>query len=181
MAFEPVPRNFALLNENVEINGFARQVMTRQCGIGSSSGRATLSLSGWNGGGHSIVGEGRESLRRRAGEIEIEIATLPDMLSRADRKPSDVGLVWIDVEGGERDVLRGMPEILQLGTPIVIEHLPELITVDAAKEVRDILAGYYMTFCRLGDREVGLRPVEAFDALRMSGDFLFFGRRTAHD
>lgn len=181
MAFEPAPRNFALLNENIEINGFAHQVMTRQCGIGSAKGKATLSLSGWNGGGHAIARNSRISSRNRAAQIEIEIATLTELLSHAERKPSDIGLVWIDVEGGERDVLRGMAEILHCGTPVVIEHLPELITADAAADVRGILARHYRYFCRLGNGDPRLEPVEAFDALRMSGDFLFLGRRTPQD
>jgi FkbM family methyltransferase len=94
IALEPAPDTFALLTENVRLNGYP--VTTIQAAAGASCGVARFT-------------SGHDSVNRLAvsGPVEVEMVTLDSVIR--DRV---VAGMKIDVEGFEIDVLRGCEQAL---------------------------------------------------------------------
>ena len=90
--------------------------------------------------------------------IAVDVLPLPAILAKAGYGAKDAGLVWIDVNGTEASVLRGMKEILEARVPVVIEHLPSLISVETAHEIHKVLAKYYTSFWRIDGTTGGPAP-----------------------
>ncbi|MCP4903307.1 MAG: FkbM family methyltransferase [bacterium] len=106
-AFEPEPKNFEILQQNVVLNEFDCVILNR-LGLASSSGSASIYLSEQNQADHTLVHmPGREA-------IPVETVTFDDYYAAhcAGRR---VRLVKIDVQGFEYEVLHGMRESLHDG------------------------------------------------------------------
>lgn len=103
VAFEPEPRNFALLRRNVELNK-CDNVVLEQRAVSVRSGPADLYLAEKNKGDHRLFSFGE---RRRS--IQIETVSLDDYLAE---HPGSVQHVKIDTQGGEGSVLAGMTQTL---------------------------------------------------------------------
>lgn len=112
-AFEPVPKQFAFLNEH-----FSQDADIFPFALGNENKKTTF---------HYVVSNPTYSgLRQRQykgeetiSEIEVEVRKMDDVI------PHDlqVSLIKIDVEGGEHDVLHGATAILQKWHPyIIFEH-----------------------------------------------------------
>jgi FkbM family methyltransferase len=118
--FEPTPRTFALLRDNVQVNGYLETGVARmrQVAISDRAGRANFTAYGANSGHNTLFGAGT------GGEgIEVETVTLDEALAGEGR----VDLIKIDAEGSEPFVLRGMSRILaeNPGLRIIVEFAPE--------------------------------------------------------
>lgn len=102
-AFEPDPRNFALLEENVWQNGY-RNVTLVRAAVAAEPGRVQLHLNAENRGDHRIY----PSAPGRAA-IDVEAVALDDYFS--DHK-GHFHLVKIDVQGAETGVFLGMRKMV---------------------------------------------------------------------
>jgi FkbM family methyltransferase len=112
-AIEPAPSNVDLLKKNVELNGYSN-VEVYLYAVGDKHGFYPLYLS---------EKRNRPTLKKIAGtskekffteKIDVEVVTLDDFLKH--RKYP--GLVRMDVEGYEYQIIRGMKNILQKGLPL---------------------------------------------------------------
>jgi len=110
-AMEPCPRNAALLDRNIKLNGYSGIVQTYRMAASDKSGKATLYLSEkWNQ--HTMLNPEEydyhaDIMTNRC--IEVPATTLDDFLK--DKKP--VGLMRMDVEGHEIEILDGMRNTLR--------------------------------------------------------------------
>ncbi len=172
VAIEPEPRNFVLLKENLAVNGLESRVTAICCAAGATASRLPLKMMAWNRGGHTI---GNDAYSESSVDtITVDVATLPAILASAGLRENDAGLVWIDVNGTELQVLQGMGDMLSGGVPIVIEHLPGLISAETALALYKFLSKHYTQYCRIDAEQAEPAPVDRMDPLRDSGDFLFF-------
>jgi len=120
LAFEPEPRNFAILAANAR-HARWRNVVPIHAAIGSDTGVARLYLSTRDGGDHRTVsmGEDRPS-------VEVPRTSLDDV-SAARRTP--IHFVKMDIQGAEGEAVRGMARTL--ASPdlrgIVLEFWPEAL------------------------------------------------------
>ena len=130
LAFEPAPRNFALLQANVWRNGFTN-VACFPWALGSEPGLAGLRLSETNTGDHRLDGSG--------GGVTVRVAALDEVL--AIRPPVDV--VKLDVQGNEEAAVRGMTRLLAASPGVLVTV--ELSPADARAAGSDPLAllGWY--------------------------------------
>ncbi|MGI9628881.1 MAG: FkbM family methyltransferase [Longimicrobiales bacterium] len=174
VAFEPEPGNLALLERNVADNGLEGPVEVAQMALGSRSGTATLLLHPTNLGAHSIT-SGR--VEEPAGQLPVPVETLDQAMADRGLAPSEVGLIWLDVEGAEADVVSGMTHLLSQGVPVVFEHIFRGAPPADALGLFDTFAGHYTSVYRLQDEGLSVRPIESVDALKERGDFLVFGAR----
>lgn len=95
-SFEPVERNFAYLRRHMALNRVENCTLV-QAAVSDSNGTRRFSAAPWE---HSM---GRLSAD---GEIEVRSVTLDSCIyGEASFRPPDV--IKIDVEGAEREVLRG--------------------------------------------------------------------------
>lgn len=117
-AFEPVPRNFALLQRGLDLNGYANATLER-CALSDRTGTATLHLDRSNLGAPSL---NQANLPDRGGAVEAPTTSLDRYL---DDKDARVDLIKLDVQGAEGLVLEGAEGLLSTdGLRIVMEFWP---------------------------------------------------------
>jgi FkbM family methyltransferase len=117
-AFEPVKDTFLLLCETKHLNN--DQIHPVQKGLGSCECHVNISISEDCSGANSIIFE-----RGNLGE-EIEIISLDKFV--ADNHISRIDFIKADIEGAERDMLRGATNVLKTFAPklaICTYHLPD--------------------------------------------------------
>lgn len=160
LALEPDPGLARLLRANLALNGLHERVEVVEAAAGAEVGTRTLEApvvdprSGrWNQGDHAVLPPG---VPPRAGHPTREVPAIPlDLLLRErGLAPQDVGLVWVDVQGGEADVLAGARGLVEAGVPFACEFHPGLMR-------------------RLGRLDAFYREVRAFGQVQVLGE----GRR----
>jgi FkbM family methyltransferase len=140
VCFEPEPRNAGLLAMNVATNGFTSRATIIQSAVGDVEGKAILQLHPRNKGNHMI---GRAPSLDGLEQVEVPIQRMDNALSRAGLTPSQVGVVWIDVEGYEPQAIRGLGSFLEAGVPLVIEYSPSRYSVEDKSLLSDLLERHY--------------------------------------
>ena len=112
-AVEPHPSNLRLLRANLALNGLSERVRVLAQAVGAESG-ATLFLteSSTNSGNHSIGRTGLPVPSSRLDDVEC---------------PRYGALLWMDIEGYEGHALRGAPNLLATGMPVVCEFNPSFL------------------------------------------------------
>ena len=157
-SFEPTPRTFALLRDNVQVNGFLESGVVRfvQRAVSDRGGRAVFTTYGGNSGHNSLFAGEAEGE-----QIEVETVTLDEALAQEAR----VDVVKIDAEGAEPMIVRGMARILA-GNPAIrilmefapghlrragidpLEWLEELTSLGLAVQRVDDVSGELLSFDR---------------------------------
>jgi hypothetical protein len=75
--------------------------------------------------------------------VSVEVRTVTDVLSGLGVDISEIGCVWMDVEGYEPNVCQGMQPLLDAGVPMVIEFSPELYGHEESRSFLSMLAKHY--------------------------------------
>ena len=104
-AFEPQRAVFELLQRNVERCGVKEKVVALQKACGAESGRAALEVVQKANWGSATLKEGND----------VEVVRLDDVVEEK------VGLLKVDVEGVEREVLQGAERVLEEGPLVFVE------------------------------------------------------------
>ncbi len=179
-AFEPEPRNFALLQRNVVLNSFSH-VACHQMAIGARSSAATLHLSGANLGAHSLMD------KQDLGDgITVPLKTLVDALANESRP---LRMIKIDIQGLEMDVLKGMEGRLAPQQPrpeIVMEFSPKDIQSSDPDLLyfRDFVQrfGYRLRAFIANDRATVMPPAVSLETLlALHHDFVSDGQGAEFD
>lgn len=133
IAFEPVHNNFTLLQQNVgRLEG---SFDLRPMAVGSQAGKARINLNLSSIGRHSLVKDFGQ------GTQDVDVVTLDDVL------PKKRGLLWVDTEGFELNVLRGAERYLtEFADGICLEITPGLLGDDGVEEVQKILSRHFSDF-----------------------------------
>ena len=124
VAFEPNKRAFDILRINLLLNGISDRSIAYDVGLAGAEGRASINVPRYN------LGEARLSLDATAGGIRLVTGdSIPD---NAD----PIGMIKIDTEGFEMDVLSGLQKTIAKHRP------PIFIEVDHKNEdaFRDFVA-----------------------------------------
>lgn len=109
-SFEPEPRNFRQLSNNIGLNDLSARVHPHQLALGASEGQVELHIRGSEGEGrHSIA-----TSKGATGAISVELTTMANFCARENLTPN---IIKIDVEGAEGQVLAGMDGLLQDSPP----------------------------------------------------------------
>ncbi len=118
-SFEPTPETFAVLRDNVQVNGFLESgvVVLHQAAVLDRDGLATLGMYPDNSGHNTLFPESDCPTR-------VEVTTVS--LDQALAGETHVDVVKIDAEGAEPLILRGMERILKgnPGVRILMEFAP---------------------------------------------------------
>jgi FkbM family methyltransferase len=119
VAFEPVPKNAALIRRNAARNGF-RQVTVVEKAVADREGSGRLVLAAYAGGSAlDFVAPPPDA----CGRLDVDLVTLDGWL--AERPGLRPDLVRIDVEGAELAVLQGMADTLSRLRPDVIVEVDD--------------------------------------------------------
>ncbi len=110
LSFEPEPRNFEQLTNNLFLNQLEQRISCHQMALGATSGEITLHVRG-------TAGEGRHSIatdKGASGSIQVKLDTMSRVALDSEQSPT---IVKIDVEGAEGQVLAGMEELIASKPP----------------------------------------------------------------
>jgi len=103
-AYEPSPANYRHLERNIELNGLAGRIVTRQSAVCGTGGRRRLY--------HDSIGAARHSLfapsSGRRGFTEVDCVTLTDILDENGIDRCE--FLKIDCEGAEYEILLQTPD-----------------------------------------------------------------------
>ncbi len=120
IAFEPDPRVFELLRENVFVNWSQHVVETINAAVGDVNGTITLHRRIGRSANTSLIAaaldEEDPTGRPRTEELVVDCVTLDSLSDRLQR----VDLVKIDVEGAETLVVEGMQELVRRHRPTIL-------------------------------------------------------------
>ncbi len=156
VAIEPEPGVFALLRENVERNGLADRCILIDAAVAVTGGQVTMTL-GTDIGAASVVSEmpGRPASSIRGSRFDVRALPLGDAISGAGVHPSEVALVWADVQGSEAAVIETGEALWSLGVPLWAEFEPGLLTMHGGVE------RFYTAASRSFDRFIEARRLFA--------------------
>lgn len=130
MLFEPHPSNLRMLRMNLAANDLTDRGRVCAVAVSSSEGEVTFEESEDNIGDHRVRDAASDAIAAGAlGEehrttITVKSTTLDAALKAAGQDPADVGLVWVDVQGHETQVLDGASGLLKAGAPWCVEFWP---------------------------------------------------------
>jgi FkbM family methyltransferase len=114
-SFECTPRTFCCLAANIALHGLEDKVSLRHCALGEACGETTIVVRSGDGGGNGrALGDHRDD---GCGRLVAELRTLDSF------NINNIGLIKIDVEGFEKNVLAGALATLERCNypPIVFE------------------------------------------------------------
>lgn len=167
-AFEPAPANYDLLLRNIQRNEYANVVAVKTA-LSREVGQATFYLTGLDNGRHSLFRHGLP----QGGSVVVQTTTL-DAFLESEGWPR-VGLVKVDVEGAEADVLKGMEQLLRKPgeLKLILEFNPSLLR-SAGLDPLEFLNGpadwgfnvYWI------DEKKGSMPLKSVDRVTVAGKLL---------
>lgn len=143
-SFEPTPKTYSRLIENIELNNFQNIIITNNIGLSSNNGVLKLNVStdghdAWN----TFV---QQSEMKFENNIEISVEKLDDYLDSKKLSPDKIAFVKMDVEGWEMEVVKGAKKLLQdNNAPIFMVEFTESNLFAAGTncyELYDVFASY---------------------------------------
>jgi FkbM family methyltransferase len=120
-AFEPAPRQHALLSATIRRNGLARSITLHRLALADRAGTSAFAIHApWLAAGDGLLDTGRSGRVRR---VTVETDTLDRWWARAGRPPIDV--VKLDTEGSELMILQGAAALLAACRPTLFLEIHE--------------------------------------------------------
>ncbi|HSH22416.1 MAG TPA: FkbM family methyltransferase [Candidatus Caenarcaniphilales bacterium] len=175
VAYEPDPASFALLEANIERNGLAGRVQAVNAALSDRPGELTLSRSPTNAGDNRIVAESDAQLGS-TGSVKVRAATFDAEVEAGIIPLCDVGLVWLDVQGHESQVLSGATTLLESDVPVVLEYSSRMMGADDRPVLDELIADCYDVLVDLGwsalTNRVRFQPAAAIRSLVRRGQAL---------
>lgn len=104
-SYEPEPKNFELLKENLSMNELSNIVSPQEVALSNKKGKAELSISSDNTGGNKL------GVSESSSNSTVQVVTL-DALEEVQGHLNGRNLLKIDVEGWEYPILKRIEPIL---------------------------------------------------------------------
>ena len=115
-AFEPDPKNFSILEKNIQVNGYNNIILEKKA-VSNKLGKSTLYMN------ENSAGSSMHKPNNVVNQIYVDLITLDSYFEVNAITPD---FIKIDIEGYELNALKGMESILQSSdkTKIMIEYNP---------------------------------------------------------
>lgn len=138
LSIEPDPRNYELLLENIAQNGLTDLVVPVNCAASDTAGEIDFFLHQSN--------HGKSSPNRVTSadeHIAVPALPVPAILEKAGIAETDIGVVWMDIEGYEPTAARSMTSLFSRRVPMHMEFTAQFYGAEKAREFVDFLTDYY--------------------------------------
>ncbi len=164
ISVEPEPGNYQTLKFNLSENGFSDALAFNIAG-GASSSVLKLNINDKSSGKHSFVVASNN-------QIEVPVEPLDRIVTLAQKNPADVALIWIDVEGFEPEVWKGLTRFAQRRCPIIMEFTPQFYGTQKTLDfILDIEASY-RNFMTIDHGVFSDHPISSLRELEVQTDIL---------
>jgi FkbM family methyltransferase len=170
IAIEPEPRNAELLAMNLKANDLADAVTLVEAAAGDRAGSATLYLHPRNKAHHTV---GTPPSIDGLDRVEVPMVRLDAVLRQHGVAPDRIGMVWIDVEGLEPQVIDGLGDVFGKA-PLVIEFAPGRYGDERRRALCGLIERHYERFYRLGRSGGAPEPTAAIAKIATMTDILVF-------
>ncbi|RZJ03997.1 MAG: FkbM family methyltransferase [Brevundimonas sp.] len=161
ISLEPDPRNLELLRLNLRINGLGDRVAVVPAAAGAVAGQLTLRRDAGNSGGATLRAE--RLPHAVESEVTVPVVTIDGLVEQGDLDPAAIGLIWMDAEGFEDEILSACTQLLSRRTPMAFEFTPGFY--DDATRLR-ILRTVYANYGHVSIIEdQGFEPLAEADAM----------------
>jgi FkbM family methyltransferase len=171
LAVEPVPATFAMLEENVRVNGLGDTVYRVRSAVSEVPGEVSM-WSGFGSGQAEVAVDGVTPGIERWGDcgdlLQVPSSPLIDLIAAQPIDVGQIALVWADVQGSETAVIRTGLDLWASGVPLYLEVDPFGLNMHAGIDAFvTAVAASFTTFVErdvLVDREwnTKLRPISEF-------------------
>jgi FkbM family methyltransferase len=134
-AFEPIPKLYRIMSDNLHNNGFAGMAQRRQMALSDHNGTASLRVfEGYEATStlrdvpEAFIANTAAETGRPSHLIDVAVARLDDEMANI----AEIHVMKIDAEGHEPAIIRGAQEILQRSRnlKIVMEFVPPIMGRD---------------------------------------------------
>lgn len=165
VCFEPEGRNFRLLLANLALNGLEDRVRPYPVALSDRGGRSLLQTSAKNRGDNRIVTSDQAGTGSRGSVVEVECRRFDDLVDEGAISLDDVGLIWLDAQGHEPNILQGASTAVKAGLPVVMEYSPAALQAGGRLEALEAMVKEsYTTVIDLHRLSAGLRDDAVIDA-----------------
>ncbi|RYG99180.1 MAG: FkbM family methyltransferase [Alphaproteobacteria bacterium] len=177
-AFEPIPRTYSRIVENVELNKMSDVIKVSRLGFSDQKGETTFYVP-------MSSGPSAASIRNLHPEevtepVVCSLNTVDDFLTENDIRQVD--LVKCDVEGAELLVLNGARSMLEHQRPVLFLELLRKWSREFGyhpNAVIELLAGYGYACWAVGKGST--RPIESIEEETVETNFLFLTHAHARE
>jgi FkbM family methyltransferase len=142
IAIEAVPYLAEILEKNVFLNGLQDRIQVVNSAAGAKNGQ-TLSLSV----NQSNFGASRVANSHPEQALRVPSSTLDRLLANS----SNVGLMFMDIEGFEGEALKGARRLFKDCPPVALEFTPKLLAEFTTRDEFCELFSRYCCFYSLND------------------------------
>jgi FkbM family methyltransferase len=161
VAIEPEEDNFVTLRLNVVLNQVEDRVLPLCKAASNRVGTAELIVNPERGGKHWIATDIGKNVRVRDTEAVVRVDTITlDQLAEDDAFDPDLtGLLWIDAEGHEGQIIEGAQALTSRGVPIVLEWNPRALDQSGGRvKIEEIANTAYSHFAPMRADQSGDEP-----------------------
>jgi hypothetical protein len=104
--------------------------------------------------------------------VSVPVKPVADILSEAGLNQSDVGLVWMDIEGYEPVACRSMASLMSRRVPLYMEFTPIFYGPELTRDFVAALSSFYedcIVFFDVGEQDMKVRDlpggIDQYDVL----------------
>jgi FkbM family methyltransferase len=168
LAFEPEPRNFDLLAQNVAWNGFADRCSLFKLALWEREDTLKFELSSSNHGDHRVrIGalpvDSREDRYNEENRVEITVQSKPldAVLSTVLENDIPVRLWKMDTQGSEVSILKGAKRTLERTQYLLTEYWPYALARvgHGADDFAACVEENFAEFCRFTRGDLVFQPI----------------------
>jgi FkbM family methyltransferase len=164
VVIEPDQRLLPILRANLVINGLESRVTVVECAAGATETEVSFWRSGINWGDNRLISSEPES--HEVGEwteVVVPVRTVDAIIRDVGLEATEVGVLWIDVQGQEVNVLAGASEAIHGGCDVVAEFWPSVLDDNGLSSATlDALTAITPTWTNLKDgQQVSRSQLEA--------------------
>jgi FkbM family methyltransferase len=168
LALEPASAQFDLLRLNAFLSNFQERIACRQVAAGACSETLALVLNPTNQGDNWLSRDARPEVEK------VPVEPLDAILKAENILPTEIGLVWIDVQGHELAVSAGMSSVLHASVPLVVEFNSDRYGPEGTLRFIQLLEQHYDRFIDLTAADRTTRCLDHLNHVRAGADVLVY-------